>query len=146
MNSNCVSTSVSSAVLVTKCCLELIPRTFAKIVCECFKIKRNKYKTVCGGGVSMELLNHTWKMMPAVPTSTATVKIQRNRRSSTWATYFQSSIIWNEIKIMALITVTSVTSWWFSNNCNLQNIINFKLWVWIKILKKDLLLDDFVWC
>ena len=38
----------------------------------------------------------TWKMMPAVPTSTATVKIQRKSLSRTWATYFQSSIIWTK--------------------------------------------------
>ena len=32
------------------------------------------------------------RMMPAVPTSTATVKIHRKRRSRTIATYFQSSM------------------------------------------------------
>ena len=35
-------------------------------------------------------------MMPKVPTKHAVVKIHRNRRSSTMATYFQSSIIWKE--------------------------------------------------
>jgi len=32
-----------------------------------------------------------WRMIPAVPTSTAKVKIQRKSRSNTIATYFQSS-------------------------------------------------------
>lgn len=32
------------------------------------------------------------KIMPAVPTSTASVNIHRNRRSNTIATYFQSSL------------------------------------------------------
>lgn len=36
----------------------------------------------------------TWNIIPAVPTSTATVKIQRKSLSRTWATYFQSSMIW----------------------------------------------------
>lgn len=31
------------------------------------------------------------KIMPAVPTTTAIVKIHKNKRSSTMATYFQSS-------------------------------------------------------
>ena len=39
----------------------------------------------------------TWRMIPAVPTSTATVKIQRKSRSRTMATYFQSSRIYGEI-------------------------------------------------
>ena len=34
------------------------------------------------------------KIMPKVPTTQAVVKIQRNKRSKTKATYFQSSLIW----------------------------------------------------
>ena len=41
----------------------------------------------------------TWNIIPAVPTSTATVKIQRKSLSRTWATYFQSSMIWENTVI-----------------------------------------------
>ena len=47
----------------------------------------------------------TWRIIPAVPTRTATVKIQRNRRSRTMATYFQSSRIWRE-RDNAIIRIT----------------------------------------
>lgn len=39
-------------------------------------------------------LSFTCRMIPAVPTQTASVKIQRNSLSSTMATYFQSSFTW----------------------------------------------------
>lgn len=39
------------------------------------------------------------KIIPAVPTTTAIVKIHKNSRSKTIATYFQSSFTWkNSIK------------------------------------------------
>lgn len=50
-------------------------------------------------------------MMPAVPTSTATVKIHRNSRSITIATYFQSSIIWHRHQVCILeVFITFVDS------------------------------------
>ena len=48
-----------------------------------------------------------WSMIPAVPTNTATVKIQRKSRSSTIATYFQSSITWNHTSIFIDSTLQS---------------------------------------
>lgn len=36
-----------------------------------------------------------WRMMPAVPTTTAIVNIHKNKRSKTIATYFQSSLTYN---------------------------------------------------
>lgn len=39
------------------------------------------------------------RMMPAVPTNTASVKIHRNSLSSTIATYFQSSLTWTQFTI-----------------------------------------------
>ena len=67
-----------------------LPKLF---VCVSFQYSEEPTQNCLRWRVSMKLLNHTWKIIPAVPTSTATVKIQRNRRSSTWATYFQSSMI-----------------------------------------------------
>ena len=54
----------------------------------------NKHKLIVSS--VFQLLLFTWKMMPAVPTSTATVKIQRKSLSRTCATYFQSSMIWTK--------------------------------------------------
>ena len=45
-----------------------------------------------------DYIEFTWKIIPAVPTSTATVKIHKNNLSNTWATYFQSSIIYIKIQ------------------------------------------------
>ncbi len=39
------------------------------------------------------------KIIPAVPTTTAIVKIHKNKRSSTIATYFQSSFTYNQRNI-----------------------------------------------
>lgn len=46
-----------------------------------------------------------WRMIPAVPTTTASVKIHRNSLSSTIATYFQSSLTWNTDKSTRLVIV-----------------------------------------
>lgn len=59
MNTNCVSTSLSRASRVTKCCLELIPRSPCQN-CLCmfrFNIRRGTNTKLSAGRVSMKLLN-----------------------------------------------------------------------------------------
>lgn len=44
--------------------------------------------------------------MPTVPKTQTNTKIQRNRRSITMATYFQSSLTWKEGTKEAQVSVT----------------------------------------
>ena len=46
-----------------------------------------------------------WRIIPAVPTITARVKIHRNNLSSTIATYFQSSLTWLEFETFQFIAI-----------------------------------------
>ena len=65
----------------------------------------------------MEILSSykdgAWRIMAAVPTKTASVKIQRNRRSRTIATYFQSSFTW-EKEQTSFIHLNLNTYKWFN--------------------------------
>ena len=108
---------------VTKFCLELIPRTFAKIVCEWFKLRgRNTKLSVVEdfNELSFYLENdasrsnqHCHSEDPKKQT------IQHLGYIFPVLNYLKGKLISWPCK-----NVTSVTSWWwFSNNSNLQNII-----------------------
>lgn len=53
----------------------------------------------------LQLWNSGCMKSPRVPTTHTKMKIHRNRRSITMATYFQSSMIWNKINNFRLLQV-----------------------------------------
>lgn len=52
-----------------------------------------------------------WRMMPAVPASTANVNIHKNSLSSTIATYFQSSLTCNDTIIISRTSLILLVKW-----------------------------------
>lgn len=74
-------------------------------------------------GIRSSYSDGACRMIPAVPTSTASVNIHKNSRSKTIATYFQSSFTYNLSSLINVseICVSCYFCWIFEHFCVLCN-------------------------